>query len=343
MPSKTIRPIDCEEILSKASAILTEECKKYGVFKSSAAFEKRVREVIEELVKPFEVEVDFAPNPQIFPDVVLGECGVEVKFTENDTWRSIANSVFEGSRSESVKNIYVLFGKMGGRPTVSWGRYEDCVIHVRTSHVPRFEIEIPQEGETPKEPLFQKFGISYPDFCTLPIHERMNFVRAYARSRLKPGERLWWLEDRPDQGHSLPMQVRLYMSLTQEEKRQMRAEAALLCPQIVMPSRSKKKYDDAALYLLTYRGVLCSQARDLFSAGSVALRANGRRGGNYLLRALTDIEDEMKRAAVELDDALFVEYWGSSMPPRKRIMEWLKRADALAVGWRPSRELFQEG
>ena len=122
----------------------------------------------------------------------------------------------------------------------------------------------------------------------------------------------------------------------------MRAEAALLCPQIVKPSRSKNKYDDAALFLLTYRGVLCSQARDLFSAGSVALRANSRRGGNYILRALMDIQNEMRQAAAELDDALFVEYWGKSVPPNKRLKEWLKMADGLAQGWTPSRELFRE-
>src|SRR5690606_2701426 len=98
---------------------------------------------------------------------------------------------------------------------------------------------------------------------------------------------------------------------------------ALLNPQIVKPSRAKKKYDDAVIYLLTYHGVLCPQARDLFSAGSVALRADGTRGGNYLQRALNDIEDEMRLAAKTLPDPLFVEYWGYGCAPEDRIKEWL--------------------
>ena len=208
-------------------------------------------------------------------------------------------------------------------------------MHVRTSHVPRFEIEIGS-----KRSLFSTMGVSYAEFRALSTEERMTHIRKYARGRLGPGERLWWLEDRPDAGHSLPIQVRLYMQLAQDEKRELRAEAALLCPQIVKPARSKHKYDDAALYLLTYRGVLCSQARDLFSAGSVALRSDHRRGGNYLLRALKDIEAEMRSAAVRLEAALLEEYWGYDVAPERRIGHWLELADGYAGDWVPSNELF---
>ena len=100
------------------------------------------------------------------------------------------------------------------------------------------------------------------------------------------------------------------------------------------------KYNDAAIYLLTYHGVLCPQARDLFSAGSVALRSDPKRGGLYIMRALMDTEDEMRRAAAYLEDALFVEYWGASVPPKSRIREWLKRADKQAGTWKPSEVLF---
>ncbi len=70
---------------------------------------------------------------------------------------------------------------MGGTPTVRWNRYEDCVMHVRTSHVPRYEVEI---GTA--EPLFAKFGISYEAFSGLAIPEKMQYIRKYARERLKP-------------------------------------------------------------------------------------------------------------------------------------------------------------
>ena len=89
--------------------------------------------------------------------------------------------------------------------------------------------------------------------------------------------------------------------------------------------------------------MFCPQARDLFSAGSVALRADEMRGGNYLLRALQDIEHLMLDAAQRLDDALFVEYWGEGCQPGKRIEEWLALADGYArsAGWKPSKSLFK--
>ena len=48
-------------------------------------------------------------------------------------------------------------------------------------------------------------------------------------------------------------------------------------------------------------------------------------------------------AAERLDDALFVEYWGESCAPDKRIARWLELADRYAecAGWRPSTELFK--
>jgi len=86
--------------------------------------------------------------------------------------------------------------------------------------------------------------------------------------------------------------------------------------------------------------VFCPQTRDLFSAGSIAGK---ERGGNYVLRALKGIEKEMVKAAADLDDSLFEEYWRKKVPPEKRIKEWLKRADSFARGWKPSDELFKSG
>lgn len=326
-----LHPSDFETFLNILTDTLTKESET-KLFKSPIDFEKRIRSLISERGGWNGYQVDQEPHPHIFPDIPLGKYGIEVKFSEKDTWRSVANSIFESSRDKEVENIYVIFGKMGGQPQVRWARYDDCVMHVRTSHVPRFELEIGA-----KEPIFTKFGISYPEFQKLDLHQKMEHVRSYARSRLKKGERLWWLEDNPDSDHSLPIQARLYTSLSNNEKRQLRAEAAILCPDILRGSRVTNKYDDVVLYALTYRGVLCHQARDLFSAGSVAGK---ERGGIYIQRSLIDIQNEMRIAAFELEDALFQEYWGVSCPPEQRLKEWLRRADSICLEWKPSDFLF---
>jgi DNA mismatch endonuclease Vsr len=329
-----------EKLLGELCDRLTEECRSGRTYDASKPFENRVRQVIKALLEKFKIPVDFSPHPYGFPDIVLGKFGVEVKFTTNDTWRSVANSVFESFRSKDVKHIYVVFGKMGGQPQVRWGRYEECVMHVRTSHVPRFEVEI---GTT--RPLFPKLGVTYDQFSALSEDERMTYIRKYARDRLKPGEGLWWLESRPE--NALELQVRSFSELEEEEKLKLRAEASLLFPQIVGSGHNRTKYVAPLTFLLSYHGILA--ARDIFSAGSATARPGTPeskiRGGNHVRRALLVVENHMIKAAHYLPSELFVTYWGSDIPPDRRIREWLARADVLAnVGakpWKPSDYLFK--
>ncbi|MDR0869114.1 MAG: restriction endonuclease [Planctomycetota bacterium] len=324
-----------ENLLTAACARLDAEARR-EIFRSSPQFENRAREVLQDgLASHPEIKIDFDPHPQAFPDIAVERFGVEVKFTLNDTWRSVANSVLESHRVETVEKVYLIFGKMGGEPEVKWADYEQSVMHVRTSHVPRFEVEI-----STARSLFDLMGVKYDDFRQLPMSEKMRYIRNYARSRLQKGERLWWLEDSPEAEHALPIQARLYTGLSMEEKTKLRAEAVLLCPSVVDSRNTRDKYNDVVLYLLTYRGVLCHQARDLFSAGSVANPTNDDEGGIYIERALKLLETEMTRAALTMDDALFVEYWGESVPPQKRIARWLEKADAIAKDWTPSKSLF---
>jgi hypothetical protein len=325
------------ELLDVTCARLTEEALSTG-FTSAKEFENRVRETVQVLNNDPAIQIDLNPPAQSFPDIAVGSFGIEVKFSTNDTWLSIANSVLETNRVSGIEKIYIVFGKMGGVPEVRWGDYEDCVVHVRTSHVPRFEVELPPSGGT--KPLFQQMGIAYDEFRQLPMSEKMEHIRKYARSRLKKGERLWWLEDSPDPEHTLPIQARLYTRLEKSEQNRLRAEAVLLCPRVVESGRSRDKYDDLVFYLLTYHGVLCHQARDLFSAGSVANPGNDDKGGIYIQRALQLLQNEMLAAANRIDDALFQEYWGMSVPPEERIEKWLLRADSLARDWIPSSCLF---
>lgn len=326
-----------ENLLEKTADRLRGES-RVTPFKTSKDFEDRVRKVIQDIAGPC-VTIDFDPHPQAFPDIAVGDFGVEVKFSTNDTWRSVANSVLETNRIHAVKKVYLIFGKMGGEPDVKWGDYEASVVHVRTSHVPRLEVEV---FPKPAKSLFEMMGIPYDAFRLSPMEEKMRHIRAYARGRLKKGERLWWLEETAEQEHTLPIQARLYTKLSTAEKTRLRAEAVLLCPQVVDSGRSRTKYDDVVLYLLTYHGVLCHQARDLFSAGSVANPGNEEsgKGGVYIAQAIKLLEDDILSAAARMEDALFEEYWGEAVPPERRIREWLRRADAIARDWTPSAYLF---
>lgn len=325
-----------EALLDKVAERLGNDVRDSTEHHEPKAFQSHVFDVLKQAAEDSPLKVDPTFHPHAFPDIRANGYGIEVKSTRKDSWLSVGNSVFEGMRDPNVKEIYVVFGKLGGMPSVKWGRYEDRITHVRISHAPRFVLEMDRDSS-----LFDRMKVPYKDFAKLPPVEKMRHIREYSRGRLKPGEHLWWLEEEQEEV-GRPLEVRLYMHLEQSEKRRLRAEAALLCPQIVKPSRTRNKYNEAAMYLLTQHSVFAPQTRDLFSAGSVAMRRSGRRGGNYLLRALEDNQNEMRLAAGRLSDSLFEEYWGVIVPADRRILEWLKRADHYAREWRPSDHLFLE-
>lgn len=83
--------VEFEGLLDKCCSILTEEARRKK-FKTSLAFENRVREVLAALAQG-RFKIDFNPHPQAFPDIELGEYGIWVKFTLADTWRGAAGSV----------------------------------------------------------------------------------------------------------------------------------------------------------------------------------------------------------------------------------------------------------
>ncbi len=324
-----------EKLLDHAVIRLNDDVRASTAFHKPDDFQQRVFDVLRE-VAAAENAIDIKPtfHPHAFPDIRANGFGIEVKTTTKDSWLSVGNSVFEGMRDPSVKRIYVVFGKLGGAVAVRWGRYEERITHVRISHAPRFVLEMDRDS-----PLFAhpSMGITYDSFCGLPPGEKMGYIRTYSRNRLKPGEQLWWLEDENSQG--MPLQVDLYMGLSAAKKVQLRAEGAMLFPQICGGSRVKDKYNLVAFYFLRYHNVFCPQTRDLYTAGSVAGK---ERGGNYLLRSLRNIESAMREAATGLEAELFEECWGEAVEPERRIARWLELADHYAKDWKPSAHLFLE-
>lgn len=324
-------PAAFEALLDKVVAQLGDEVRASTQYHAATAFEDRVKEVLTTVAHGEQIMINPTFHVHAFPDIRANGFGVEVKTTNKDSWQSVGNSVFEGMRDVSVKDIYVVFGKMGGVPEVRWGRYAERITHVRISHAPRFVLEMDRDA-----PLFvQHIQLTYDEFAKLSPTDKMRHIREYSRGRLKPGERLWWLEDEDSAG--LPLEIKLYMNLPAKEKIKLRAEGALLCPQLLGGNRVRDKYNDVAFFFLKYHNVFCPQTRDLYTAGSVAGKA---RGGNYLLRSLNNIREPMEEAAATLDADLIEEYWGRRVEPSERIKEWLRMADSYARNWRPSKELF---
>jgi len=273
-------------------------------------------------------QADPSFHDRAFPDIVVNGYGVEVKFTSQPTWHGTGNSIFEGMRDETANHVYLIYFRLD-IPEARWSRYENCIKGVRISHSPRYMIDMDGGGK-----FFRKLNMTLTEFKNMDMKNKMILVKNNVEKRLKKGERLWWFGNEHD--HTIPVNIILYRNLKRTKQSALRAEAALMCPEIFKGSRQRSKYDGIAIYLLTQHGVLASNVRDMFSAGSVA---GPERGGDYVLRSIENNMKEIRQAAARLDDTLFVEYWGKSCLPENRMTRWFELIDAARPEDPPSKYL----
>ena len=171
---------------------------------------------------------------------------------------------------------------------------------------------------------------------------------------------------------------RPFTALSEQERDRVRAEAAILAPEIFSPSWVAGKYFHVGLYLLREYGILCPQVRDLYSAGASSRRAlhglkctqdefkflysrlrsmgdrlaarvrvrqapRSARIPQALVWTLLRLEPAMHRAARDLPSELFEAYWDSPPDPdtsSERLKLWIRHVDERAEFWCPSAILF---
>lgn len=304
-----------EAVLNTVVATLDHEFKavtsRNHLPKDSDEFEEWViRELNKELLAKSLPLLDHRVDQQ-FPDLTVGNLGIEVKYVSEALWSGVANSINESHRVAGLQMIYVVFGKGGYKAAssrsaesprgVRWGRYEDVVYHARTSHRVRFEIDM--SGRADRSSLFKRWGVEYKDFAALDFSEKMGYMKAYARSRQQEKDLdFWWL----------PPDPKLYMDLLPTAQDEALALACLMCPQIVTGSEQARK--DVALCMQNLKGVLSHETRAIFTADTLA----------GLRRIELVIESEARKAIYDV----FQVYWGMRPEREKRIPEWIRRLDA---------------
>jgi hypothetical protein len=206
-----------------------------------------------------------------FPDILAEKYyGVEVKSTKGDHWTSIGSSIVESTRLTDVENIYLLFGKLGGKTSEFKCRpYQDCMSEIVVTHSPRYSIDMDlRTGES----IFAKMGVSYNDLRNSP--DTIEQVRDYYRKKAiveKKAEMPWWLESPTN------MTVRLWNdgaknAITTSENEKLSAKMFILFPEVF-----KSDFKRAAMWLCTRYSVLLYNARDIFSAGGQFTHIDNKR------------------------------------------------------------------
>lgn len=218
-----------------------------------------------------ELAINFNFNPkyiihtekQHFPDIVSENYfGVEVKATKEKTWSSTGSSITESLREDCVKKVFLLFGRLS-IPEVEFRckPYEDCMYDISVTHNPRYLINM--DLDNTDKTIFDKLGVPYDDFRL--NNNRINIIRDYYRNKYRGNEKEmpWWIDE---ETNNVIVQdtgsIRLYSSVTKNEKDYLKWMGFILFPEIL-----SSDYSRLALWLCSRYSIVNPNIRDMYSAG----------------------------------------------------------------------------
>jgi hypothetical protein len=245
---------------------------------------------------------------QRFPDIVAKKYyGIEVKTTTQNHWKTTGNSVLESTRVDDVERIFMLFAKLASPIEFRCRPYEEVLSEVVVTHSPRYLIDMNlEEGKT----IFDKIKMPYDT-----LRKKENPIRPivdYYKSKLKPGEELWWM-DAENNSKPSSIVIRIWNNLSIKEKQE-------------LFGNSSDKFGRLAIWLVTREAVVCPNVRDLFTAGGKSDYLIGKKTYRNVPRiflnlfdnVLSIIETIINTSAFELS-----EYWETKTTEKNKLFDWI--------------------
>ena len=312
---------DFKSLMTATDALLNQDARRredYYTKRNGHALERDVFDAVTECAKgtPFQGTIQLVSG-SAFPDIVASRFyGIEVKSTAKNHWTSIGSSILESTRIQDIERIFLTFGKLG-KPVQFLSRpYEECLSDIAVTHYPRYKINMELgAGET----IFDKMGVAYDELRRMD--DPVEPVSQYYRSKLKPGEQLWWAGSHVEE--PAPATIRLWSALSLDEKRELTSMGYAFFPELVAGD-----YNRYALWLVTAKGVVNTHIRDEFSAGGQVLMMTSA-GIEMAMPAtfgrIRVYRDRIARIILNADADVLREYWNCPVLPDNRIADWCNR------------------
>jgi hypothetical protein len=264
---------------------------------------------------------------QRFPDIVVAQFyGVEVKSSHNNQWITLGGSVNESTRVEGVERVWVTFAKLVPPVAFVSRPYEECLSEVVVTHYPRYKINMTLEnGDT----IFDKMGTTYDELNALesPVRKIVDFYK----SQLNEGESLWWIDTGSSSDSELAngssIKVAQWKSLPSENQKEIICKGFVYFPKLL--SNLPDKYEEFALWLVSYYGVVSSSLRDIFSAGGtvkITLGCKSYEGTPQIYKKIQDYKIEIMQYILAAYESELKEYWRVDKIAENRIEQWISLA-----------------
>lgn len=255
---------------------------------------------------------------QKFPDIVAKKYfGIEVKTTTQNHWKTTGNSVLEGTRVEDVERIFMLFAKMASPIEFRCRPYEEVLSEVVVTHSPRYLIDMNLElGKT----IFDKINMSYDT-----LRKKDNPIRPivdYYKSKLKPGEDLWWMDT--ENSNASNFVIKTWGNLSSNEKQEMKNKAMVYFPELF--GNGNNKFGRLSIWLVTREGIVCHNIRDLFTAGGKGSILVGKKTLTNVPKIFLKLVENIAfiyGTIVQTSSIELSEYWGIKTNDNKKVLDWI--------------------
>ncbi len=256
---------------------------------------------------------------QKFPDIIAKKYyGIEVKTTTQNHWKTTGNSLLESTRVDNVERIFMLFAKLASPIEFRCRPYEEVLSEVVVTHSPRYLIDMNlEQGKT----IFDKIKIPYD-----ALRKNENPIRPivdYYKSKLKPGEELWWM-DAENNSKPSSIVIKIWNNLSAREKQELKNRSMIYFPELF--GNSNDKFGRLAIWLVTREAVVCPNVRDLFTAGGKSDCVIGNKMYQKVPRIFLNLFDNlpniveaiMQTSAFELS-----EYWEIQTTDNTKLFDWI--------------------
>lgn len=272
---------------------------------------------------PFEGSIELIGG-QKFPDIIAKKYyGIEVKTTTQNHWKTTGNSVLEGTRVEDIERIFMLFAKLASPIEFRCRPYEDVLSEVVVTHSPRYLIDMNLEkGKT----IFDKIKMPYDT-----LRKKENPIRPivdYYKSKLKPGEELWWM-DADDNSKPSNIVIRIWNNLSIKEKHELKNRAMVYFPELF--GNSSDKFSRLAIWLATREAVVCPNIRDLFTAGGksdISLDTKVYQKVPRIFLNLFNNVPNIIQIIMQTSSIELTEYWETKTTDKTKIFDWIDLVDS---------------
>jgi len=257
---------------------------------------------------------------QKFPDIIAKKYyGIEVKTTTQNHWKTTGNSVLESTRVDDIERIFMLFAKLASPIEFRCRPYEEVLSEVVVTHSPRYLIDMNlEEGKT----IFDKINMPYDT-----LRKKENPIRPivnYYKSKLKPGEELWWM-DAENNSKASSIVIRIWNNLSHKEKQELKNRSMAYFPELF--GNSSDKFGRLAIWLVTREAVVCPNIRDLFTAGGKSDYLVGKKAYKKVPRIFLNlfnnvpsiVETIVNTSAFELS-----EYWETKTTEKNKLFDWIE-------------------